>query len=325
MDVPKIKAVLYTSKTYKDGSHPIMIRLTQNRKLLYTAVGHAVHADAWDEDTQRVYEKQPKITKRQEGQLNPAKLAKVKERYKHAIVLHNAAHINSAIDDKLDEVASINQKLKVNEESTDLRNIKSKLNAPEEGDRNKSFLVFGRQYRDNYLKVKSIGTYKRYKTVLTKLEEYLKKKDLLFVDITPQFLRDYEAHLIGKEKKPNKQSTVNANMKAIRAIYYSAISEQVVPADKNPFFVFKLKADNKAKKEKLTVQEIVAIEVEALVTSYGTYTTPFTDNDLDNAEAQLDELWDAIEICYLTVKKLSIYEKRADKIRELIDDLRMGI
>ena len=259
MDTPKIKAVLYTSKTYKDGSHPIMIRLTQNRKLLYTAVGHAVHKIAWDEDSQRVYEKQPKITKRQEGQLNPSKLAEVKERYKHAIVLHNADHINAAIEDKLDEVAGINQKLKVNEESLDLRNIKSKLNAPEEGDRNKSFLTFGKEYRDNYLKVKSIGTYKRYKTVLTKLEEYV-RKDLLFADITPPFLRDYEAFLMGKEDKPNKQSTINSNMKAIKAIYYAAIAEQIISAEKNPFFVYKFKADNKAKKDKLTVDEIIAIE-----------------------------------------------------------------
>lgn len=259
MDTPKVRAVLFKSKTYKDGSHPIMIRLTQNRKLLYTAVGHAVHADAWDEDTQRVYEKQPKITKRQEAQLNPKKLAEVKERYRHAVVVHNAAHINSAIEDKLDEVAGINQKLKVNEESLDLRNIKSKLNAPEEGDRNKSFMTFGREYRDNYLKAKSIGTYKRYKTVLTKLEEYV-KRDLLFADLTPQFLRDYEAFLAGKEDKPNKQSTINANMKAIKAIYYAAIAEQIIPAEKNPFFVYKLKADNKVKKDKLTVDEIIAIE-----------------------------------------------------------------
>lgn len=260
MDAPKIKAVLFTSKTYKDGTLPIMIRLTQNRKLLYTSVGHAVPADAWDEDAQRVYEKQPKITKRQEGQLNPKKLAEVKERYKHAIVLHNADTINSDIEDKLAEVAGINQKLKVNEESLDLRNIKNKLNEPEEGDRNKSFLAFGKGYRDNYLKAKSIGTYKRYKTVLFKLEEYLKKKDLLFADLTPQFLRDYEAYLMGKEDKPNKQSTINANMKAIRAIYYAAIAEQIIPADKNPFFVFKLKADNKVKKDKLTLEEVITIE-----------------------------------------------------------------
>lgn len=255
----KIRAVLYTGKTYKDGSHPIMIRITQNRKRIYKAVGYSVLPDAWDDDTQQVYEKKPVISKRQEGQLNPSKLQELKERYKHAIVLHNAAHINAAISDKLDEIEGVSQKIKVNEESLDLRNIKSKLNAPEDGDRNKSFMTFGREYRDNYLKAKSIGTYKRYKTVLTKLEEYV-KRDLLFADLTPQFLRDYEAFLAGKEDRPNKQSTINANMKALRAIYYAAIAEQIIPAEKNPFFVYKLKADNKVKKDKLTVDEIIAIE-----------------------------------------------------------------
>jgi integrase len=49
-------------------------------------------------------------------------------------------------------------------------------------------------------------------------------------------------------------------MKVIRAIYYAAIAEQIIPADKNPFFIYKLKADNKAKKDKLTVEEIITIE-----------------------------------------------------------------
>lgn len=257
MDTTKIRAVLFTGKTYKDGSHPIMIRITQNRKRIYKAVGYSVVVDAWDDDTQQVYEKKPSISKRQETQLSPAKLAELKDRYKHAIVVHNAAHINTAIQDNLDEIEGISQKIKVNEESLDLRNIKSKMTAPAEGDRNKSFLVFGRGYRDNYKKTQSIGTYKRYKTVLTKLEDFLGRTDFLFADLTPQFLKDYEAHLISKH---NKTSTINANMKAIRAIYYAAIAEQIIPADKNPFFVYKLKADNKAKKDKLTVDEIIAIE-----------------------------------------------------------------
>lgn len=255
----KIRAVLYTGKTYKDGSHPIMIRITQNRKRIYKSVGHSVSPDAWDDDIQQVYEKKPSITKRQEGLLNHQKLNALRERYKHATVMHNAAHINAAIQDKLGEIESISQKIKVNDESLDLRNIKSKLTAPTEEDRNKSFMVFAKGYRDNYFKAKSIGTYKRYKTVLTKLENYI-KRDLLFVDVTPQFLRDYEAFLSGKEDKPNKQSTINSNMKAIKAIYYSAIAEQIVTAERNPFFIYKLKADNKTKKDKLTVEEIIAIE-----------------------------------------------------------------
>lgn len=261
MEAPKIKVVLYTSKTYKDGTHPIMIRLTQSRKASYISVGHAVPKDAWDEDSQQVYEKTPKITKRQEGQLKPAKVVELKERYKYAIVLSNAAHINSDIINKLSELSEISQRLRVNDESLASSNIKHMLIGNNVADRNKSFLTFAYGYRDNYLKTKSIGTYKRYKTVLSKLAEYRKQRDLLFADVTPQFLKDYEGYLMNKG---NLVSTINANMKAIRAICYAAIAEKIVTADKNPFFIYKLKADNKAKKEKLTIEEIIRIEQLAL-------------------------------------------------------------
>lgn len=257
MNTPKIKAVLFTSKTYKDGSHPIMIRITQNRKLLYKSVGHAVVPDAWDEENHCVYEKAPKITKRQEGQLNSEKLAEIRERYKHAVVPHNAGTINSDIKDKLDEIAGINQKIKVNEESLDLKTIKTKLSYQVIGDRNKSFLAFAKEYRDNFLKVGSVGTYRRYKSILTKLEEYLKNKDLLFADVTVQFLQGYQGHM---QSKGNKVNTIHNHLKSIRAIYYAAIAEEVITAEKNPFFVFKLKSDNSVKKDKLTVDEIIAIE-----------------------------------------------------------------
>lgn len=72
MDTLKLKAVLFKSKTYKDGSHPIMIRVTQNRKVIYKSVGYSAQPNAWDEDAQRVYEKKPQVTKRQQGQLNPS-------------------------------------------------------------------------------------------------------------------------------------------------------------------------------------------------------------------------------------------------------------
>ena len=261
MEAPKIKVVLYTSKTYKDGTHPIMIRLTQNRKASYIAVGFSVSKDSWDEDSQRVYEKYPKISKRQEGQLNSEKLLTLRERYKHAIVLSNAGHINSEIATKLSELSDISQRLRVNEESLATKNIKNKLNGNDVADRRKSFLVFAKGHRDNYFKTKSIATYKKYKTVLSKLDEYNKNKDILFLDITPQFLKDYEAFLINKG---NITSTITANMKVIRAIYYAAIAEQIITADKNPFFIYKLKTDSNTKKEKLTIDEIVRIEQLAL-------------------------------------------------------------
>lgn len=265
MDV-KIKAVLYTSKTFKDGTHPIMIRITQNRKLLYKSVGHSVPKDAWDIDTNRVYDKKPTISKRQEGQYTVEKLTELKERYRHAIVLHNAGTINSDIEGKLNEVAGINQKLKINDEAVNLKVIKTKLSRQDQGDRDKSLLVFGAEYRDNFLKIGSIGTYKSYKSSLNKLQAFIGKKDLFFSDLTVQFLQDYNSYLLNKGKKVEgeqskmKVNSVHKHLKAIRAIYYEAISQQMIPGEKNPFLVFKLKLDKDVMKAKLTVEEIVAIE-----------------------------------------------------------------
>jgi len=233
MDLPKIQAVLFKGKIYKDGTHPIMIRITQNRKHTYKAIGHSIAAEAWDDDAHLVYEKKPHITKRQEGQLNSQKLSEVKLRYQRAIVLANATHINSAINDKISEISSLNNKLKANDESLEVKHIKAKLRPDMDGDTAKSFLKYGERFRDKFFKAGAISTYKRYKTILAKLSEYLKDKDLLFADVTVAFLENYQAHLKGIG---NKINTIHNNLKSIRAIYYEAIAEQVITSDKNPFF-----------------------------------------------------------------------------------------
>ena len=257
MSLPKIKAVLYTNKTYKDGTHPIMIRITQNRKTTYQSVGYSVAPQSWDEQARRVFEKKPTVNKGQEGQLKPETLAALKIKYREAIVLPNAKVINAAIDDKMALVGSVTQKLKVNDESLDAKHIKAKLKPSPVGDRAKSFLVFAEEYQNKFLKAGSVGTYRRYKSIIKKLKTFLGRKDLLFADITPSFLETYQTHLIGLN---NKVNTIHNNLKSIKAIYYAAIAQELISAEKNPFFVFKLKADNSVRKEKLTIEEIIAIE-----------------------------------------------------------------
>lgn len=272
MKLPKVKAVLFKSKTHKDGSHPIMIRITHQRKVIYKGTGHSVTPDAWDEDNSLVYEKKPTVTKRQEGQLNSEKLRELKTRYANAIVLSNAKHINSAIVDAISEINAINQKLKINEESLDLKNIRKKLNPDPTSNKRVSFLAFGRDKQERLLKSGAINTYKRYKTIIDKLAAYRKGKEVLFKEIDAEFLQDYETYLLakgfeitakdGSQKlhKSYRVNTIHNNLKTLRAIYYSAIKEGVIPGENNPFFIFKLKQETKTKKVKLTVDEILAIE-----------------------------------------------------------------
>ena len=43
------KIVLFTSKTLKNGEHPLMIRLTKDRKSKYISTGLSCTKDLWDE------------------------------------------------------------------------------------------------------------------------------------------------------------------------------------------------------------------------------------------------------------------------------------
>jgi site-specific recombinase XerD len=92
--------------------------------------------------------------------------------------------------------------------------------------------------------------------IVNRLESYLKFKDIKFSEITPRFLEDYEAYLITEDFKAN---SIHNHLKTIRAIYYSAIKEEIISQDKNPFFVYKLRLDKNTKKQKLNIKDIQAI------------------------------------------------------------------
>lgn len=43
-----VSVVYYTSKTLKNGNHPLMLRVTQNRKPKYVSLGINIHPNFWD-------------------------------------------------------------------------------------------------------------------------------------------------------------------------------------------------------------------------------------------------------------------------------------
>jgi hypothetical protein len=43
-----VKVVLFTSKILKNEEHPIMLRITKDRKTKYSSLGHSCHVDLWD-------------------------------------------------------------------------------------------------------------------------------------------------------------------------------------------------------------------------------------------------------------------------------------
>jgi site-specific recombinase XerD len=256
MKNPKVKAVLFQSKVYRDGTSPIMIRITKDRKPIYRSTGFSVPPEAWDQDNCTVFEKKPNVTKRQEGQLNSEKLLELKGRYSCALILPNAKHINSNVSDLIAEVLSSTQKLRVNDQEMGIESLRKMLRPEQNGARTISFITYAHERTDKLFKSGQINTYKRYRMIVNRLESYLKFKDIKFSEITPRFLEDYEAYLITEDFKAN---SIHNHLKTIRAIYYSAIKEEIISQDKNPFFVYKLRLDKNTKKQKLNIKDIQAI------------------------------------------------------------------
>jgi site-specific recombinase XerD len=81
-------------------------------------------------------------------------------------------------------------------------------------------------------KNKQIGTASSYKYSLKSLNEYCGKPDLEFSDITPEWLKAYEAALL---KKGKSRTTIGIYLRPLRAVFNQAVDEKIVTPDLYPF------------------------------------------------------------------------------------------
>jgi integrase len=120
-----------------------------------------------------------------------------------------------------------------------------------------SLFEYVNQYiSDNKAKGK-IGTYKKVKTVLFKLQAFTKTTDFHFDDFDLAFLKKYECYL-GDDVR-NKPNTVYDNLKILRRLFNSAIREELIEPHLNPFPKFRMTTE-KTTKQYLTEGELKAIE-----------------------------------------------------------------
>lgn len=64
---------------------------------------------------------------------------------------------------------------------------------------------------------------------------------LYFDEITVAFIKDFRRHLL--EDLGNKLNTVHANLKVIRRVLIEAISDELLPYEKNPFLKIKIRGE----------------------------------------------------------------------------------
>lgn len=101
------------------------------------------------------------------------------------------------------------------------------------------------------------GTAKWYSSGIVALEKFNNGNPIKLYEITISFLRNFEAHHLGKG---NSKNTISIYLKAVRVIYNSAVEEdQFVPL-KNPFKTYKIPTGGRTKKRARTKENINSIK-----------------------------------------------------------------
>jgi integrase/recombinase XerD len=194
-----IKVVLRKKKN-KDGSYPLAIRITQDRKTSFIHLGHHLKDDDWNLKEQKVKKSHP-----------------------------NSARLNNYISHKLAEASNKVLELQTEKSDASARALKQRVK-PTNG---ATFFKQG----EAYLQIlKDAGKYNRHsadKPRIERFKEFLKNEDIAFSDITVTMLERFKSYL--KSTRSISERTAINHLIVIRSVFSQAIKDKVVDRKYWPF------------------------------------------------------------------------------------------
>ncbi len=219
-----VKLFLRYEKADKQGNVPLYIRIIKDRNIKTISLKQKINPKHWNDEENKVKKSHP-----------------------------NSQHFNNWIANKIAEAEGEALKLETNSKHVPTKQIKDAIM----GKASDSFIKYAEAYQSSLEKKGSIGTLDKVKAVISKLKAYLGNKDLLFDEVTVTFIKKYEAYL--SNDLGNTANTIYSNIKIIRKLINDAISEEIFPAERNPFLRHKLKWE-KTTKSYCTEDELKALE-----------------------------------------------------------------
>lgn len=219
-----IKIVL-RKKITKDGTYPLALRITVERKASYVYLGYNVLEKDWDNTAQRVRKSHP-----------------------------NSARLNNLLIKKLSEANDKSLELNTAKNNVTAKTLRHKIKPSSKE------TVF--KQGDLYLeRLKEEGKYNRWnseKSNVKHLKDFL-GEDIAFQDLTIPLLKRFKASLISK-RKVSERTAIN-NLVTVRSIFSMAIADGVCDQKYYPFgkgkITIKFPDSNKVG---LTSEEVSRIE-----------------------------------------------------------------
>jgi site-specific recombinase XerD len=193
-----IKIVL-RKKANKDGTLPLALRITKDRKTSFIHIGYSIKDNDWDKVNSCVKKSHP-----------------------------NSARLNNLLLKKLSEATNTALEVETNKTIVSASSVRQKIK-PSVG------ATFFAQADAFVERLKEAGKYNQYtseKPRLKHFKEFL-GGDIAFQDITPVMLEKYRAHVINKLKL-SERSAVN-HLVSVRSVFSHAIRDNVIDAKYYPF------------------------------------------------------------------------------------------
>jgi integrase/recombinase XerD len=194
-----VKIVL-RKKQNPDGTYPLAIRITKDRKSSYIHIGHSVMEAQWDRVQQRVRKSHP-----------------------------NSTRLNNLLLTKLAEANDTRIDLEKQKKDTTSKVIRNSIR-PTSGI---SFFTQAQVHLDNMMSHGNYNCYVSDEPRVKRFKEFLGGEDISFQDITIPLLTRFRAYL--KATRNVSERTIINHLLVIRTVYNQAIAGGLVDAKYYPF------------------------------------------------------------------------------------------
>ncbi|MEP7129008.1 MAG: phage integrase SAM-like domain and Arm DNA-binding domain-containing protein, partial [Chitinophagales bacterium] len=222
--MPSVSIIFRNDKLNSKSLAPIHLRIIKDRKTNYISTGIMLPEKFWDEKNKKVKAGFP-----------------------------NSNRLNSFISNKFTELQDQVFEHETLSKSLTTRQLKNKIY----GNKPSDFFRFADQACELYLQADKIGTHDKNKSVINKVRDFWKSGELMFQDITVDWLNKYENFC--RKEYGNKTNTIHKDFKFIRKLFNDAYRQDIIEHDQIPFLKFQMKTE-KTQRTFLTEAELKSME-----------------------------------------------------------------
>ena len=195
-----VKVVLRKKKN-KDGTYPLALRITHNRKSSYIYLQQHIELKYWDETSHKVKRSHPSSTR-----------------------------LNSFLLNKVTEANNIILEYKLKQQELSLDELKKRISNKKNIE---SLFDYAEQYFETLETAQNYNRRIAEEPAINHFKKYLKNKDITFKDINVSLLEGYKAYLKGNLKVSER--TIFNYLVVLRTLYKRAIKDGIAEKKTYPF------------------------------------------------------------------------------------------